>query len=83
MNNTMKVLKTEVIIETMKFHKTQDQHTNNSNEQLGTEIFKKYILIVYSKSKINLSLDINLPKTYRIYMLKMTDVDARNLKSSK
>ena len=39
MNNTMKVLKTEVIIETMKFHKTQDQHTNNSNEQLGTEIF--------------------------------------------
>lgn len=35
----MKVLKTEVIIETTKFHKTQDQHTNNSNEQLGTEIF--------------------------------------------
>ena len=79
----MKVLKTEVIIETTKFHKTQGQHTNNSNQQVGTEIFKKYILIIYSKSKINLSLDINLPKTYMIYMLKMTDVDARNLKSSK
>lgn len=54
----MKVLKTEVIIETTKFHKTQGQHTNNSNQQVGTEIFKKYILIVYSKSKINQSLSI-------------------------